>query len=262
MRFLFTLTLLLISTSSYGFGRTGHGLICDMAYQMLSPAAQQQVDLLVSSSPYEAFAPACVWPDEVRRQDEFRWSAPHHYVNLPRGEKIVKPEYCPEQGCVLSAIADMQQRLQQDRNDWQAFLFLVHHVGDLHQPLHVSYADDLGGNRTAVYFLSHELPTNLHGVWDSNILRYLGYDDQPQLQQQLLQRITPAQQQAWQQGPVIDWANESAAITYQIYQEYRPGMLIDRDYIARHQLTLETRLQQAAVRLAALLEPLLTDNGQ
>ena len=257
MRLALTLLLLTLSNYSYGFGRTGHAMVCDMALQLLSAKAQQHVASLVEASPHHEFGAACAWPDEVRSQEEFRWTAPHHYVNMPRGEKQVKAEYCPEQGCILSAISMMQQRLRDDTTDWQALLFLAHHLGDLHQPLHVSYADDLGGNRTAVYFYSHEQPTNLHGVWDGNMLTRLGYDEDFQLQEQLFEQITAEQRLVWQQGEVLDWANESAAITYDIYQHYRPGMLIDDAYLERYQSVLLTRMQQAAVRLAVVLEQLL-----
>lgn len=248
----------LLSVKSYGFGPTGHGLVCDMALQLVSPNTQQQVAALVAASPHSEFAMACSWPDEVRGQEEFRWSAPHHYVNMPRSEKQVSAEYCPEHGCILSAIADMQQRLLADNNDWQALLFLAHHLGDLHQPLHVSYADDLGGNRTAVYFYSHEMPTNLHGIWDSNILSKLGYDEDYEKQEALFLQITAEHIANWQQGSILDWANESAELTYVIYQQYRPGMLIDEAYVAQYQPVLERRLQQAAVRLAFLLEQIFT----
>lgn len=249
---------LVTSFNSHSFGRTGHGLVCDMALQLTSASTQQQLASLVAASPHTEFAAACSWPDEVRGQEEFRWTAPHHYVNMPRGEKQLNADSCPEHGCILSAITTMQQRLKADPSDWQALLFLAHHLGDLHQPLHVSYADDLGGNRTAVYFYSHEMPTNLHGVWDSNMLSKLGYDDDYEKQEALFLQITAEHIANWQQGTVLDWANESAELTYAIYLQYRPGMLIDEAYVAQHQPTLEQRLQQAAVRLAFLLEQIFT----
>ncbi|MCF4009133.1 S1/P1 nuclease [Rheinheimera sp. UJ63] len=257
MRSFLVLCALLISFNSFGFGRTGHALICNMSLQLLSVQTQQHVASLVAASPHTEFSSACAWPDEVRSEEEYRWSAPHHYVNMPRPEQEIKHEHCPEQGCILSAIADMQQRLTADATDWQALLFLAHYLGDLHQPLHVSYADDLGGNRTAVYFYNPETPANLHGIWDSSMLHKLGYDEDYQRQEWLFLQINPENTALWQQGSVLDWANESARLTFDIYQHYRPGMLIDDSYLAQYQATLEQRLQQAAVRLALLLEQLL-----
>ncbi|KKO46940.1 endonuclease [Arsukibacterium ikkense] len=250
---LLSIMLLLLAAETQAFGRTGHNMICDMSYQLVQPATRNKLDKLLQATPYQRFGPACVWPDEVRSQDEFAWSRPHHYINLQRGETKVTRQHCPEVGCVVSAIEDMQRRLQQDKTDWQALLFLSHHIADLHQPLHVSFADDLGGNRTAVYFFGE--PSNLHGVWDTAMLVKLGYNE-PAKQQQLFASLTPAMQQKWQDSDLMTWTNESASITIGLYQQYRPGMLIDDSYLTKHQQVLEQRLLQAAVRLAATLDAL------
>jgi len=76
----------------------------------------------------------------------------------------------------------------------------------------------------------------------------------------LFNRISATQRLAWQQGDVLSWANESAALTLQIYQGYTPGMLIDDSYVIRYQAVTEQRLQQAAVRLALLLDQSLSAN--
>lgn len=253
---LLAIVLLLLSANSQAFGRTGHIMICQMSYQLAQPATRQQLDQLLKATPYPSFGPACVWPDEVRSEEQFAWTKPHHYINLQRGETEVTREHCPEVGCVVSAIEDMQLRLKQNKQDWQALLFLSHYISDLHQPLHVSFADDLGGNRTAVYFFGE--PSNLHGLWDSNLLTKLGYDE-PARQQQLFASLSPAQQQQWQASGLMDWTNESARITVGLYQEYRPGMLINDNYVAKHQAVLEQRLLQAAVRLAATLDKLFAE---
>ena len=73
-------------------------------------------------------------------------------------------------------------------------------------------------------------------------------------------RRAATQQQQWHQGDVLSWANESASLTLQIYQGYTPGMLIDDSYVQRYQAVLEQRLQQAAVRLAMLLDQLFAAN--
>jgi hypothetical protein len=259
MRIVIATLLLLLSQPLHAFSKTGHQLVCDMAYQLVNSHTQMQLNMLLKPAPYSQFSGACSWPDEVRSQEAFKWSAPHHYVNMARDESRVSMAHCPKQGCILSAINDMQQRLQQNNTDWQALLFLAHHLGDLHQPLHVGFADDLGGNRTAVYFLG--LPNNLHGVWDFALLKQLGYESDHNKAAALLESISTEQQLAWQQGDIVSWANESAALTLQIYQEYSPGMLIDDSYVTQYQAVLEQRLQQAAVRLALLLDQSLAGSA-
>lgn len=252
MRVLFAAVLLIISLPGQAFSKTGHQLICDMAYQLMAENTRKHIDQLVQQTTYASFGPACSWADDIRLLPEFAWSSPHHYVNMQRGESAVTPAHCPKQGCILSAITTMQQRLQYDHDDWQALLFLAHHLGDLHQPLHVGFLDDLGGNRTAVYFFG--LPNNLHGVWDFALLKQAGYEGGHNKATTLLKHISTGQRLSWQQGDILSWANESAALTVDIYQHYRPGMLLGDDYMLRYLQPLEQRLQQAAVRLALLLD--------
>lgn len=262
-KFLLAMLLILSSSQTLAFGAKGHKLVCDMAYQLVSTSSRQQLDVLSKKAGYTDFASACVWPDEVRSQPEFRWSAPLHFVNFARDKHQVTPADCPAQGCILSAIDAMQQRLRQDNTDWQALLFLAHFIADLHQPLHVSFADDLGGNRTAVYFYGQ--PNNLHGVWDFAMLKQLGYEDDAAKAGALLNQLNGEQgrqlRAQWQHKDVLAWTNESAKITIAIYHDYKPGMLIDADYVAQYQPVLEQRLLQASVRLAMLLEQLLSDNA-
>lgn len=255
LRLLLALLLLLLSQPVAAFGQTGHQIICNMAYQLINADSKQQLDALLKASPVKQFDAACNWPDAVRDNPTYRWSAPLHYINFPRQAAGPRLADCPKHGCILSAISTMQARLQRDKNDWQALLFLAHFVADLHQPLHVSFADDLGGNRTAVYFLG--MPTNLHSVWDYALIKQAGYEQDTQRWQQLLDSISAEQKSLWQQGSVLDWAKESAAITVQLYQSYKPGMLLDDNYVSLHTPVVEQRLQQAAVRLAMLLEQIL-----
>lgn len=252
MRILLLILIALYSQQAGAFGQTGHKMICELAYQISQPQTQVQIDKLVKASGLQNFAEGCVWPDTLRDNDSFKWSAPLHYVNFARNKTTVTSNDCAKYGCVLSAITDMQQRLNQDNNDWQALLFLAHFIADLHQPLHVSYADDLGGNKTQVIF--YQEATNLHSVWDSRIITKLGYNNNPAKQKLLLQAITSKQAYQWQQGGLIDWANESAALTINIYAHYQPKIQLGDAYIKQYQGPLETRLQQATVRLALILD--------
>lgn len=252
MRILFFVLLALSAQPVFAFGQTGHKMICDMAYQLSQPQTQAHIDTVVKASGLSSFAEGCVWPDTLRDDDSFKWSAPLHYINFARHNTAVSQTDCAKHGCVLSAITDMQQRLAKDDNDWQALLFLAHFIADLHQPLHVSYADDLGGNKTQVTFFQQA--TNLHSVWDSRILTKLGYNNNPTAQQQLLQAVDSKLAYQWQQSTVLDWANESAVLTKDIYHHYQPNMLLSDNYVQQYQTSLETRVQQAAVRLALVLD--------
>lgn len=255
VRSLLLLCCVLGASQASAFGRTGHQQVCQAAYQLLSAASQQQVDALLALKPGQSFADGCVWPDEARGEAAYRYTAPHHFVNVARAAREVKARDCATVGCLLSAIKHhgaLLKKLPVNEQKRQSLLFFSHFIADLHQPLHVSYADDQGGNKTAVYFLKQ--PSNLHGVWDRALLTELGYEQNAQLLAEKLRNISAKQQQQWQQGDVLSWANESLAQTIKIYQRYRPGMLLDETAVKRDGPIAERRLQQAAVRLAALLE--------
>ena len=255
MRFILAALLLLCSNATLAFSKTGHQMICSLAYQLSDASVQAQLDDLSTRAGYHEFAPACSWADEVRDDAAYQWSAPLHYVNFPRTAATVSAQHCPKQGCILSGIAQMRQRLQADTNDWQALLFLAHFIGDLHQPLHISYADDLGGNRTAVYYFG--MPANLHSVWDFALIKQAGYEHTAAHWQPLFATLTPAQLADWRKGDALSWAKESAQLTQNIYKQYKPGMLLSEAEYARDLPVLEQRLLQAGVRLAWLLDQLL-----
>lgn len=249
------LLLVLVCAQTHAFSRTGHQQICQAAYQLLSADTRQQVDALLALQPSQSYADGCVWPDEIRSEAAYRYTAPHHFVNVARAAKQLRKRDCATVGCLLSAIqhhSALLKTLPNSEQKRQSLLFFSHFIADLHQPLHVSYADDQGGNKTAVYFLKQ--PSNLHGVWDRSYLGALGYEDNRQLLSERLADVPAAQQQQWHQGDVLSWANESLQYTRNIYQQYRPGMLLDETAIKRDGPIAELRLQQAAVRLAALLE--------
>ncbi|MBU1435968.1 MAG: S1/P1 nuclease [Gammaproteobacteria bacterium] len=252
----------LLSTQAMAFSRTGHQQVCQAAYQLLSPKTQQQVDALLALEPKQSFADGCVWPDEARKEAAYRYTAPHHYINVARAARKVQQRDCAKVGCLLSAISHhgaLLKSLPTSEAKRQSLLFFSHFVADLHQPMHVSYADDQGGNKTAVYFLQQ--PSNLHGVWDRNLLAALGYEQNNQLLSEKLTTISALQQRQWQQGSVLQWANESLKQTQKIYQNYRPGMLLDEAAISRDSPVIELRIEQAAVRLAHLLELYLAQDA-
>jgi hypothetical protein len=251
------------ASQASAFSRTGHQQVCQAAYQLLSDDTQQQVDALLALKPGQSFADGCVWPDEARGEAAYRYTAPHHFINVARKAREVKARDCATVGCLLSAIqhhGNLLKKLPLNEQKRQSLLFFSHFIADLHQPLHVSYADDQGGNKTAVYFLKQ--PSNLHGVWDRALLTELGYEQNENLLTEKLAKVSAKEQQLWRQGNALSWANESLAQTINIYQHYRPGMLLDESAVKRDGPIAERRLQQAAVRLAALLEQQLKTNAR
>lgn len=244
--------LVLFSLPVKAFEFSGHAQVCEMAYQLVTPKTRHWIDQQVKAGGEKSFAHACSWADEVRDERKFRHTKPWHYINVPRTATSVHADDCGNKGCVVQAINDMQQRLSKNKDDWQALFFLAHFMADVHQPMHVSFADDRGGNKAAVRFKGDK--TNLHQLWDGDLLGKFSYKKQSTL---ALGQISAQQRHDWSAARPLDVANESFTITREIYRHYQQAaqkpVVIDDAYIRQFRPQLQQRLQQAAVRLAEAL---------
>jgi hypothetical protein len=190
--------VILISPSqARAWGCEGHQVVALLAEKHLTPRALAMAKKILADSPIDAtlsryckeggidpLADAATWPDDMRgRRPE---TAPWHYVDIPLGTKRRKVEnFCdPKEGCVTRAITDQLAILRSSgadpKNRADALRFLIHFVGDLHQPLHAATNNDEGGNCVPVAFFdalpqlrnpqTESYAPNLHAVWDTNIL--------------------------------------------------------------------------------------------
>lgn len=243
------------------YGEHGHSAFCEAAYQLAQPQTQQRIDALVAQHPdYDSFGSLCSWADDIKSDKKWDWAKPHHYVNFPRSSAKVREDDCPVQGgCILTAIQHHYNVLKHDSEDWQALAFLAHFIGDLHQPMHVSFADDLGGNRARLTYFDQ--PTNLHRLWDTDMLLRRGGEDSLAKAKQLVEGLAVEQPLVVTDELTLKWANESAAITRRIYSNYREGQELGEDYTSQWEPVLEQRMQQGAQRLAAILDGLFA-NGK
>ena len=237
------------------WGVTGHRTIGRIAANHLSPEASAAVRELLGN---ETLAEAATWADEVRNQPDYKHTGPWHYINLPLGltepafEKAVKGM---AQENVYSALLQQEQVLgstaSSKEQKIEALKFIVHFIGDLHQPMHVSREEDKGGNTIQVNYAG--VGTNLHALWDSKLLDHLGLDDQ-QLAQKVDQ-VSAAQVTAWQSDPLIKWIWESYEISSKLYAEIDAmnGRSIDDSYYQAHIQIVQQRIEMAGVRLAGVL---------
>jgi len=247
--------LLSVPAQVNAFSFKAHELICELAYQQVSSDVQKKIDRLVKRSPDSSFGRLCGWPDQVRDQDEYKHTKTWHYVNVRRGAETVKASDCPESGCVISAIDTMAKRLQQSPgSDWQALAFLGHFMGDIHQPMHVSYADDRGGNRTRIDFEGDK--TNLHYLWDREVAGLTGTLNKNLTLIGAFERYKRKTDLEFVPAP-LDMANESYAKTRDIYAKYRRGMRLKEDDLTADRLWLRVQMIYAAERLALQLHDAL-----
>jgi hypothetical protein len=205
--------LSLVPARAFAWGSEGHRIIAEIAEQYLESETAQQIHALLDIENATTLAEIANWADQIRPQR--RETAPWHFVNIP----ISAPGYdatrdCAGGNCVVAKIdqftAELRNGSAPPQQRLEALKFVVHFVGDLHQPLHASDDNDRGGNQIRVKFRGHR--TNLHAVWDAAILTPAVNGDERAYAMNLNHQIMPGDVQAWPKGTPEQWANESHAI--------------------------------------------------
>lgn len=251
---------LLGPSTAWAWGREGHRIVALIAADRLTPRAHAGVAGLLGPDVSREMEAVSTWADEIRdqRPETGRW----HYVDI----EITSQGYdaardCPGGDCVVAQIA-RNERLVADARlakpaRAEALRFLIHFVGDLHQPLHCADHHDRGGNSVQVKLGDEE--TNLHSVWDTAIVSGLG-DDPITVSAELNARITPHEADAWSRGGPADWANDSFAIAKKDVYGPLQGLggsgdviQLPDDYLLRERPVVTAQLEKAGVRLAMLL---------
>lgn len=259
------LLVLVFPGRALAWGREGHRIICGIAWHRLTPEARALAAHLLGEADERAFVDACYWADQIR--PERPETGPLHYVNIPPGVPGVDlARDCGDttRHCVIWAIVHYARRLADsttgpaERAD--ALRFVLHFVGDVHQPLHAGRLADLGGNHISVHFFGNERApqgrTNLHTVWDSEILRHAG-QMWPSAAEVLNAEVTSEQARAWRSLDVIAWANESYRLCEDfVYARLPEGGRIGDVYYRQALAYTDVQLQKAGVRLAFLLNRL------
>jgi len=259
---------------AFGWGETGHRVVCQIAFDELHDKARTEVERLLSVDPaFESFADSCLFADTPERIRTYE-----HFMNVPRTAAAITADGCPlAEDCVLTAIPhDLSVLADPESSDAEkliALKLLGHWVGDIHQPMHVSYQDDRGGNYIDVDL---DVPdANLHGVWDYSIVAANLGENYARIATDLRAAITDWQRVSWLGGSPVEWANESYQITiassvgycarkqgacwysrdrmYLQQDEPRRRMAIPDAYLNKHGPIVRQRLQQAGLRLSELL---------
>ncbi|MEW6992187.1 S1/P1 nuclease [Colwelliaceae bacterium 6441] len=304
--FISIFSLVLLTKPAFALGKLGHQLVCQLAYEQLPLKKQQKLDQLLAALPIKTierinqynrqakttkitFSASCNWADAIKKDDRFNRFKPWHYINVHR-EHLKIPEQTCKKGCITAAIEYHLAKLSNDThltNKVQALMFLGHWLGDIHQPLHVSYASDYGGNKNKVTPLVGQCD-NLHWYWDECLLypinknhmksnekknkknstfNYIKFNKA--LYQQLHSALAIAPKELWLASEISDWGNESLTLIREQRFNYcdlnestcltkqHQKIMITEAYHQHYQVVLHQRILQAAVRLSSLLRETL-----
>src|SRR5215469_1378791 len=163
--------LLLFPIPALAWAPEGHEVIARIAADNLSPAAHLRISQLLGGDAPDLMVLDSNWADEIRadRPQTTNW----HFVNIEIGSKGYDPRRdCPRDDCVVAQINRDVSVLRDPKAPHpakiEALRFLIHFVGDLHQPLHAADRHDKGGNSLTVFLNGRR--TNLHRVWDEDVV--------------------------------------------------------------------------------------------
>ena len=256
---------LIVSVSvqtSFAWGPEGHRIVARVAELRLKPKAKAALEALI---PGEHLSDnyICNWPDYVRNDEPE--TGPWHYVDIPYDAKAYDAARdCPDGQCIVAQIkvcaASLADRKASAGDRRRALCFLVHFVGDLHQPLHcVSRDDDRGGNLRTIRYPGQLEDTNLHSVWDASLVHAnLQGQDPIAYADGLNATIAFWPAYWWSRGTVAGWAWEGreAAVQY-VYAGVPPtggpAFALGEDYIVASRRVVNRQLMKGGVRLAAVL---------
>jgi hypothetical protein len=257
-KFLPALLIVFCSVFLLSWGVLGHRTIAKIAEIHLTPNARTAVGYYLGD---QTMSDVSTYPDEILREEQYKYTAPWHYINVTLGY-----DYSQFSAAVHSLQVDnVYTALQKCENDLRdpsktkdekafALKFVIHLVGDLHQPMHVSRAEDKGGNTIKVTFNGQD--ANLHSLWDTRLIEHQGLD-----YEQLASKYdnaTPEQIGKWQSDDLMKWLFESYQLSARIYADASKNTDFDEAYYQAHLPVIQQRIEQAGIRLAGVLNGIFT----
>lgn len=242
-------------SSLFAWGPSGHRIIAEIAERNLNKKAKKQVKEILKGYPMAYWSS---WADNLRSDTTDRWKHTYvwHYVNIPgdlQKEEAVNALHNIEQENVYRVIPQLCEKMKNgglsDEEKSTTLYFLIHLLGDLHQPMHIGRAEDLGGNKITVYWFG--TPTNIHAVWDDSLINYEKYSYTEYTD--ILNRLSPKEKEALQSGTIEDWLFDTYQISNEIYSSIKNEDKLSYSYPYKYKRTVELQLQRAGLRLAAVL---------
>ena len=246
--------LLSVPSKTWAWGQQGHRIVGEIAYKHLSAKAKAAIQNILGVEP---MALASTWADFVRSDTGYKYLDSWHYIDFDKDltyqemKTFLKSDTAHDAYTAIIFLKNQLQKKNLSREKKIMYLkLLIHIVGDVHQPLHVSKSGDMGGNDIKVSWFGQ--PTNLHSVWDSKIidneqLSYTEYSnalDHPTFQ--LIKKL--------QVQPVSQWLYDSYTISNQLHKEItEPNAKLSYVYVYQHLHIVNDQLLKGGIHLAGLL---------
>ena len=240
---------------SFAWGRTGHSLVAEVAFQILDKKTQQLVQNYLGNYTIEE---AANWMDEERSNSYYNFMRPWHYIDIDKDEKFEPSKERNILTVLHSAIVELRNRKTSDMSDKEIknrLLIIFHLVGDLHQPLHTGYKIDKGGNTIMVS--SPNVSGNLHSVWDTQILEYKAMNLDSCMK--YYATLTSEEKTQYQQINELKWMFQSRSYLDKVYSF--ENNFLDKNYIDNNIQVIKKQLVVGGIRLAAILNELFYNDA-
>ncbi len=219
-----------------------------------------------SSDAHISDAEVASWADQIRREQ--RDTAPWHYVDIPVTAGKFDRERDGRGGDNVIDALNAQIKILSDKSGprekrVEALKWVVHLVGDIHQPLHCAErGKDKGGNTRLVMYPGQREAQNLHKVWDTWLVReVVGRRKIAEVGDALAATIAPRNQKEWAKGTPESWANETHRVAVDVaYHDVPadgPPPALGKAYVERSRAAVVEQIERAGVRLAAVLNAAL-----
>ncbi|XP_071706116.1 endonuclease 1 [Rutidosis leptorrhynchoides] len=287
--FVFLLVFVLINghIDVQAWSKEGHVMTCQIAQELLAPDAAHAVQMLLPDYVNGNLSALCVWPDQIRHWYRYRWTSPLHFIDTP--DKACSFDYSRDchdthgsgDMCVAGAIKNFTTQLSHykegtsDRrhNMTEALLFLSHFMGDIHQPMHVGFTSDEGGNTIDLRWFRHK--SNLHHVWDREIILTAAADFYDKDMKSLKKAIQTNLTHGLWSDDVTSWTNcddlSTCINTYAMesikmackwgYKGVETGETLSDDYFNSRMPFVMKRIAQGGVRLSMILNRVFGDSN-
>ena len=289
--------LLLVSAAvdAFAWGDEGHEIVATIAYARLTPAVKKKVDALLAADKdtltAKDFVSRATWADKYRDSDRnttrVRYDATEqwHFTDIelrspnldaacfghPPLPSAALASAGPAKDCAVDKIGEFSAELGKPSTAQAekilALKFLLHFVGDVHQPLHSADNHDRGGNDVAVVFGTPPAKGELHAYWDTQLVKRLGAAPKT-VGAALNKQITASKAAEWAKGTPADWAKEAfeqaKTVSYNFAGEKAvtddhggTARQLDAAYDKRALPVVREQLSKGGVRLAAVLNAAL-----
>jgi len=246
---------LLTAEFSFAWGVTGHRVVAEIAERNLNKKALRGIHELIGK---EGLAYWANWPDFIKSDTTHTWdhTSKWHYVDLPGhiGKEvfITDLQKLPGENLytqIKALTAELKDKTLPVEKRKNALVFLIHLVGDLHQPLHVGRDEDQGGNKISVNWFDKK--TSLHSLWDGTLVDFQQYSFKEYAD--ALNILSKDEIKTMQQTSLEDWFYESHVLSDKVYEQSPPDAKLSYKYNYIFKKDLEDQLLKGGVQLAGIL---------